>query len=301
MRLSIIFLLAILGANVCWGQVTDTLGFEEFYQGTPILYTSPNGGYAFGNNGYEDKAKAQTYVDSVPFVLRGALLEFGAISFNSADSTSVVRVSIYDNHGFGVTSFGQSDSIAPDSVWSYIDIPLYELVGSGQFVEAYFQDTVVIYAGNAFSIGIDMTQMNPMDTVGLMSTSDGDAMGSINAWEYTAGNTWFSVSESAFSWGLDVDLAIFPLIDKQDPAGIDEFGQAGAWLYPNPATDYVSISYDQNIVTLVQVLDSQGKLVLQQVPSEVNGKLDIADWATGIYTVRVVYKEFASVIKLIKL
>lgn len=301
MRLSIIFLLAILGANVCWGQVTDTLGFGEFYQGTPILYTSPNGGYAFGNNGYEDKAKAQTYVDSVPFVLRGALLEFGAISFNSADSTSVVRVSVYDNHGFGVTSFGQSDSIAPDSVWSYIDIPLYELVGSGQFVEAYFQDTVVIYAGNAFSIGIDMTQMNPMDTVGLMSTSDGDAMGSINAWEYTAGNTWFSVSESAFSWGLDVDLAIFPLIDKQDPVGIDEFGQAGAWLYPNPATDYVSISYDQNIVTLVQVLDSQGKLVLQQVPSEVNGKLDIADWATGIYTVRVVYKEFASVIKLIKL
>ena len=48
-------------------QVTDTLGFDEFYLGTPVLYSSPNGGYAFGNNGYGDKAKAQTY-SRVPFL-----------------------------------------------------------------------------------------------------------------------------------------------------------------------------------------------------------------------------------------
>ena len=41
--------------------VTDTLNWDNYQQGTEILYESPNGGYVLGNNGYGDLAKAQLF------------------------------------------------------------------------------------------------------------------------------------------------------------------------------------------------------------------------------------------------
>lgn len=300
MRFTLVFLFIVSVISSATAQITDTLGYHEFYTGTPVLYTSPNGGYAFGNNGYGDKAKAQTYVDTMSFVLRGALLDFGAVSYSSMDSSSVVRVSVYNNQGFGVTQYGSSDSIAPDSVLAFVDIPMYELAGANQPIAVYFNsDTLVI--DNKFSVGIDLTFLNTQDTIGLISTTDGDAQGSVNAWEYSSGNIWFSVAESSYSWGLDVDLAIFPLIDRENPAGLTELTEFDFRIYPNPVNDILRIDGDLVGVELVEVFSSNGELVTQWTPQELISGCDVSAWSSGIYSMKIIYATGAGVTTLVKI
>lgn len=282
MRLMIAFLLIGFSATTSTAQVTDTLGFGEFYSGTPTLYGSPNGGYAFGINGYGDKAKAQSYSDTVSFVLRGALIEFGFVSYNSLDSSSVVRVTVYDNDGYGVTQYGDSDSIAPSSVITFVDVPMFELAVSGTTLEAYFEgDPVVIRS--RFSVGIDLTQLSAGDTVGLMSTTDGDAMGATNSWELTSTGTWFTLGQEVYSWGLDVDLAIFPLIDTEDPAGVEDADQNLLNLYPNPASTEIWIDAMVSKSTTVDVFDVFGNKIFVDTFSGTRNRIDITEFSSGVY------------------
>lgn len=283
------------------GQATDTLGYSEFYAGNPVLYYSPNGGYAFGNNGYGDKAKAQTYQDSVPFVLRKVLLDFGAVSYNSSDPNSVVRVVVYDNTGFGVTEFG-SDSIAPWGVISFVDIPVSTIQVGGSLTEASFEnDTIVIYEGQ-FSVGIDLTQLSAGDTVGLLSTTDGDLDGEVvDTWELTSGNTWFSVSEPTYSWNLEVDLAIFPVIDEDDPAGLVNYHDFKFTVYPNPATDFVTVSGPFRSGSTLNIYDSSGKLIRCQSIRSENLRLDVRDVVPGVYSLVVTSNEYVSSLRWVKL
>ena len=85
-----------------FSQIVDTLGIIEYRNGTPTLYTSPNGGFAFGNNGYNDRVKAQTFQVENPVTLTEVLIEFGAVIYSSANPESVVNVNIYDNYGSGI-------------------------------------------------------------------------------------------------------------------------------------------------------------------------------------------------------
>jgi len=68
MKIGLITGLLLAVTHMGVAQVTDTLGYSDFLTGTQVLYDSPNGGYAFGNNGYGDKAKAQSYYHDQSFV-----------------------------------------------------------------------------------------------------------------------------------------------------------------------------------------------------------------------------------------
>lgn len=69
-------------------------------------------------------------------------------------------------------------------------------------------------------------------------------------------------------------------------------------LYPNPATDYVSILGWQHISS-IQVFDVSGKLVL--IPSSNLSGLDISGLPKGLYTIKMMKKDGATLIqKLIK-
>ncbi|MCF8465534.1 MAG: T9SS type A sorting domain-containing protein [Flavobacteriales bacterium] len=267
-------------------QVTDTLGYSDFLTGTQVLYDSPNGGYAFGNNGYGDKAKAQSYYHDQSFVLRKVLLLFGEVKFESTDSNSVVRVNVYNNYGTGVTSLGQSDSIAPDSVLGFVDIPVYQLINGGSFTEASFaHDTIVIR--DRFSVGIDLTMMSQGDTVGLMSTTDGDAMGTFNSWELTSNDDWFTVEHPVYSWGLDVSLAIFPVIDADDPAGIHQFEKRSLSVYPNPCVDQLMISNTELKFGQVNIYDAQGREVMNMSNTNEIRSINVSDLQSGIYSITI--------------
>ena len=283
MKSGFIVALLICVCEMTFAQATDTLGYADFLTGTQALYDSPNGGYAFGTNGYQDQAKAQTYTNDQSFVLKKALILFGDVVFGG-DSTSSIRVNVYDNSGVGITSLGMSDSIAPDSVIAFIDVPTYELLDDGSFTEVEFlDDTIVIQS--RFSIGVDFTNLNVADTVGLFSTTDGDAAGTYNAWELTAAGDWFTVEESAFSWGLQVDFGIFPVIDEDDPAGIGQLERKQLSMYPNPCIDIISISNSDLRINRAKIFDSAGREVLSYSFDASTNTIDVSELESGIYIV----------------
>jgi hypothetical protein len=280
----------LLSMVVLWcgnisAQVTDTLGFQSFLEGTESLYSSPNGGYAFGNNGYGDRAKAQTFTNDRSFVLRGVLLKFGAVQYTSNNPNSVVRVNVYDNYNAGVTTSGPIDSIAPDSVLGYLDIPVSSILTDGSYTEADFSfDTLAIF--NRFSVGIDVTYLAPGDTVGLLTTTDGDAMERQNTWEQVSNGTWITTI-SPYSWALDVDLAIFPVIDEDDPAGIFDIAQLQLKVYPNPTSGSIAIEVPHFDVWNVELYAMDGKLLLQNATTSNQLNLDLSSYPSGIHVLRV--------------
>lgn len=274
-----------------------TLGYTEYLQGTPILYTSPNGGYAFGNNGYGDKAKAQSYTYQDPLLLKEVLLLFGDVIFASGDSSSTVRVNVYDNVGQGVTSIGISDSIAPDGILASIDLAVHELLDDGNFTHADFAG-IMLEVDERFSVGIDLTMLSVGDTVGLMSTTDGDAAGSFNAWELAANDTWFTIEDPTFSWGLDVDLAIFPVFEN--PNGVSEFPEEVPWsIYPNPSIESVRVSMNNSDSWQLTVRDVLGKQVYSDYFIGRSHTFDVNNLENGVYLISVTNSDRTSTQRLI--
>lgn len=292
----------LLSMVVLWcgnisAQVTDTLGFQSFLEGTESLYSSPNGGYAFGNNGYGDRAKAQTFTHDHAFVLRSVLLKFGAVQYTSNNPNSVVRVNVYDNYNAGVTTSGPIDSIAPDSVLGYLDIPVSSILTAGGYTEADFSfDTLAIFS--TFSVGADFTFLAPGDTVGLITTTDGDAMERQSTWEQVNNGTWITTI-SPYSWALDVDLAIFPVIDENDPAGISDYSVPQLVVYPNPTSGSITIDVPRFNVWNVELYAMDGKLLMKNatVGNQVN--LDLSLYPSGIHVLRVFNQEHLFVNRIV--
>jgi len=283
-----------------FSQIVDTLGIIEYRNGTPTLYTSPNGGFAFGNNGYNDRVKAQTFQVENPVTLTEVLIEFGAVIYSSANPESVVNVNIYDNYGSGILVGSETpqDSVAPDSILASITIPVSQLVDDGSFSIADFSLTPII-VGNNFSIGLDLTQLAAEDSVGLVSTTDGDASGNNNAWELTSDSVWFQVAESAYSWGLEVQLAIFAVVEIDAPASVVEQTIAAS-LYPNPCSEYLNLSLLAQGTYNVELIDGTGRVVLSASVKGSNNMLDLSHLESGLYIVSISDKSVRSTYTVIK-
>ena len=284
-------------------QVTDTLGLEGYEMGTETLYEAPNGGYAFGNNGYADMAKAQSFVNDHSFVLREVLLRFGDVQFASADSSSAITVNVYTFGGFGVTLSSVTDPVAPDTIRSSVPIPVYELSNNSYTSVDFGFDTIVFQAGERFFVGIDFTGLASGDTVGLLSTTDGDAGSTYNAWELTASENWIVVAHPAYSWNLDVDLGIFAVIDENDPSGIVD-NEGVNWTFgPNPCLDMlkVEIPFENDEEYVVQVISATGQLMYSETCVGGTYNLNSATWLPGFYLLQVSSTSYTSSQKFVKL
>ncbi len=271
-------------------QVTDTLGWQRFHEGTATVYGSPNGGFAFGNNGYGDKVKAQSYSHSESHVLRGALIRFGSVIYTSANPESKIRVTVYANNGRGLGLYGFVDNLAPDSVLAVKDVPLSALPSDDSPFFVDLSDSNLVFF-NRFSIGLDLTLLAAGDTVGLLSTTDGDGGERQESWEQDASDDWMVVV-SPFSWGLDVDFAIFPLVDVNDPAGISEQTLEAA-IWPNPTQGPVRITAPYAAPWMLTVHSASGHLVAQeQFQGDVHD-LDLNHLSSGLHIVRIQHGPYA--------
>lgn len=288
------------------GQVTHTLGLDDYTSGTETLYESPNGGYAFGNNGYGDRGKAQSFRFDQSFVLREVLLKFGAVEFNSADPESTIMVNVYSYGGAGVTMASVSDSVAPDTIIASVEVPINQLADDGSLFAADFTSEMIVFQANQpFFVGITFDSLAVGDTLGLYSTTDGDANEASASWELTSANNWVVISQSAYSWDLDIDLAIFPTIDVNDPAGLrDAFVDNLVSVYPNPFTDYILIenltSSQSNKDGLFELYNSFGQLVLKQPLKDNQTGVDLQNIKAGVYTLTVYLDEVVSSQRIVK-
>jgi hypothetical protein len=273
----------LLASGSVSSQVIDTLGLHDFNGGTVALYESPNGGFTFGNNGYGDRSKVQIFLPEHPLFLQKVLLKFGSVTYASNNPASVVRVNVYLLNGPGITTIGNVTNGAPDSVLAFVDVPVSSINGSGAVTEVDFSLTDLNITG-WFGVGIDVTDLAAGDTVGLLSTTDGDGGQRQRCWELEASGTWITVL-SQFSWALDVDLAIFPVVESS-ATSVEAVDGWTDLVYPNPSDGRFAVELNGPSNSEVTIFSLDGK-ILTQSQVERTLQFDISDQPAGMYIMRI--------------
>ncbi len=282
------------GTGVCdtaWSPAVD---------GTLVLYTAQGGGYVAGNNGYADKAKAQKYTPVNPTsYITDIIVYFGGKKYTSGNSNSAVVFNIYSMDGPGVSTAGNVNT-APGTIIVSGSVPVSLIDTSGPMLIT-FPSTATVTAD--FAVGIDLTSMSPGDTVGLVSTTDGDALNAELSWEKWSDDTWHTFLEPN-NWQLDLDLVLIPIECDQLSVGVSETqpDEGDFYVYPNPATNTLNIVLMSNVqspMSTVQILNATGQLVYQSAIQNPQSAIDITSFASGIYFVQVMMDDKVSVKKVV--
>lgn len=266
---------------------TDTLGFDDFFESTATIYDAPGSGYASGNNPYGDKAKAQVFALDSSLILQEVLLWFGAKDANSGDVNSKLKVKIHHRNGNGTASGGDVDD-APGEGIDSVEV-LVSAIDVAQFTSVVFSNNPIIF--DDFAVSVHFSTLAAGDTLGLYTTADGGAATSELSWELWADNTWHTIYDA---WDLDVDLAIWPVIDASSSSVADNTFFEGLKMsqnMPNPALEVTTVQFELESHTNYlnfEVFNAAGKKVYAESQSELNAGLhnisfDVSDFASGAY------------------
>ncbi len=285
---------------------SDTL-FGNFYNSQAAMYTSNNGGFASGNNGYLDIAKVQQFNISTPYTVTGVALWFGHKTYNSNSPASGVTVTLYRMDGTGFDAAGMGD--APGTVERTVFLPMSDIIVNG--TQKNIINFALPFVANAkYAIGIDMLALAPQDTVALYTTTDGGGDMDDHAWEQFNDGDWYTFLASG-SWGMDVDFAIFPIVDfgttgiVKNP-GINN-GISKSNISPNPVQALTNINYTLDGAygdVIIEIFNSNGALI----NSISQGKLaagtyaigiDMSTYKNGIYTCKINAGAFTKNTKLV--
>lgn len=266
--------------------VTDTIGYSDFFKSTATLYESPGSGYASGNNQYGDKAKAQVFIIDSTFILHEVLVWFGVKDANSGNSNSKISVKLHNLDGPGTTSVSDIND-APGSVINATDVLVSDISISEFTVVPY--NNLILYG--RFVVGLHFDQLAAGDTIGMYTTLNGDAYVSGHSWEKWSDNTWHTI-ESA--WGLNVDFAIWPVIDASSSGIESERFFDGIKMEqnsPNPAKGVTVVQFELEKYTeelSFEIYDATGRKVKEIRRDDLNsGKhqliINVADLSSGNY------------------
>jgi hypothetical protein len=129
---------------------------------------------------------------------------------------------------------------------------------------------------------------------------DGDVIDG-NGWEQHDNGNWYPYSNQQFSWNINIDHAIFPLMHYS--TGIsNHILNTQLLVYPIPASDMLNIRFldpaDTN--ALISLTNLTGKTELQIVNTEnSNISLPVDQLKPGIYLLRIETKSSISNQKII--
>jgi hypothetical protein len=264
---------------------TDTLLPGDFFSGTPSLYTSAQG-YVVGNNQYGDEVKAQVFILSDATILEEALFFFGAKD-DGGNGSNVAAVAFNMDGTTGTTSAGTGQQ-SPGTLLGSANMALSDIDTSGGFTVATFASP--IYVSGDFALGFDVTSLTAGDTVGLITSQDGDGGGAELTWERWSNNGgWYTMIAS---WPLDFDFGILAVVDNSSN-GIETdsyFNGIKADVIPNPAVDVANIVFDLEKVAEVdiKIIDITGKIVYTADKGELNQgrhtiNVPVSDLTAGTY------------------
>lgn len=239
---------------------TDTLQPASFSTGTPALYGFTEGGYCFGNSPLHDRAFAQKYLVPQSYWIYGVALYIGAKQVIGSPDT--LAVNFYRLEGPGIDTSGAVGN-APDTVFHSVMITT-SLIDTSGLTFVMFPDSFVAFVD--YAMGIDISEMND-DTIGLVTTTNGDAMHSQLSWEKYANGTWHTVLEPT-NWGMDLDFGIFVITDMSTATIGDDYFMDGIKLsqnQPNPASSATLIEYEIETGGPVafEIYDANGRKVFE--------------------------------------
>jgi len=166
-----------------------------------------------------------------------------------------------------------------------------------------------VYTTQDFAVGFDMTNVNSADTVGFVSSTDLDGQGLDMSWEKWSDGTWHSFLEPG-NWQLDIDLAIFPLVEMN--TGVNETPFIGGvklgFAGPNPTTENTVLTYGlQNNAknVTIRIVDAQGRVVeTQSLDNQAAGNytynVNSSSFAAGTYFVQLQADNSRIAVKMVK-
>jgi len=295
--LSALFIICILNSNAqtvdnnylkSSKNVHDTLMPLSFHTGTDTLYKFPDSvgtGYYFGTSMLGDRALAQEYKVWSPYVVYGIALKVGA--FLKVGSADTLNVLMYKLDGPGTDSSGPVTN-APDTAFLNVMFP-DSLVNTTGLTFITFPDSITVYQNYAAALGL--TEMKD-DTIGLISTKDGDAHNSQRSWSRWSDGTWHTILDP-LSWNMDLDFGIFMIVNSASAGINDNYFIDGIKLsqnQPNPTNGSTLIQYeiDKDANVCLEIYDMSGKLVLSskqgnQAAGKHNIIINTTDFNSGIY------------------
>jgi hypothetical protein len=264
---------------------TDTLKPASFNAGTPALYEFIEGGYSFGVSKLSDRAYAQKYKVTTTYIVNGVALWIGAKKqIGAADTLNVI---LYQVKGPGTDTSGPVSN-APDTAYRISTITLDQIDTNG-LTFVMFDSSIIVL--DDYAVGVDFSLMND-DTLGLVTTTDGDALGTQLSWNKWNDGTWWSVLNT-MNWGMDLDLGIFIIADFTTANINDNYFVDGIKLsqnQPNPASGSTLIQYEiKNEANVVmEIYDQNGRLVNsynegKQTAGLHHIQIDINKYSGGFY------------------
>jgi hypothetical protein len=291
--------------------VTDTLGFviaqTADWTQQPILYGSSTGGYVCGNNAYLDKQKVQVFRPGQPCTVEGAIYWFGG---KTVGANANVNMRVYHLDGTGQNSTGTGIQ-SPNTTYVSDPVALANVDTSLSLLSAYVHtfSTPQFCAGD-FGVGFDVSGLGAGDTIGCVSSTDPNAILE-DAWEQWSDNSWntFAVPNPN-GWGLNLALAIFPLVDMN--VGINETpfisGVKMGFAGPNPTADNTVLTYGlQNNAknVTITIVDQQGRIVAtqsfdNQVAGNYTYNVNSSAFAAGTYFVQLQADNSRLAVKMVK-
>jgi len=261
------------GTSTC-----DTLHYPM--TGTAVIYQDANGGYCAGNNSYTDKAKADYFATYSPYTqITGAYFYFGKAKHTG--TTTNITFKIWNNTGTGGAPGTTAISTATLTLASIVTA-----VTNNQPV--YVPFTPVNIPG-PFYVGVVLPTVTG-DTLALVTNTDGDVTTG-TAWEQSSGSTWYPFTDATNSWGLTVDMAIWPIVCTGTVTSINESSLGEINIFPNPANNTLNVdlaNYSDQKVN-IKLYNTVGELVktLNNNASTQFVTIDLADVKSGIYFVNI--------------
>lgn len=268
--------------------VTDTIMPDNWIADSVTIYSSSNGGFVCGINGYGDLAKAQEYTPATSYDVYGALMLI-PVKFDN-DTTNPDQGGFDFNLWYFVND--EPSTIQATKTYTYDDI---DTTG---YTVCMFDTAVTV--DQRYAIGFDAsvcyTESSILSAFGLASTTDGTAGTTMYSWEMWSDLTWWNFADPN-DWNLAIDLAVFPVVDMGGSIGIDDVTAIeGVKMstYPNPAVSELNIEYQlenaENVsITLVN-MNGQKVVSLEkglQTAGSYNETIDVNELANGTYFVAI--------------
>jgi hypothetical protein len=284
--LSVFAVLFALGANA----QTDTLSTFFNFNSTALIQ-SPNGGYVSGNNGYGDKEKLQAFIPDTNYSVLGALVWMGNIKRNAAnpsDSKVWLKMRRFDVSPVATVPFVSGPKEVLDSAWFALD----SLRADSTYENGwnYLPFNTPVFAGQPYGISLSFENLEPGDTCAIRHSAEDSVLGAGNSWEIWNGN-WRRMIDN---WGLNIDFAIFPVIDTTLNA-ITMLDRIDLDIYPNPTADVFTIVLPEALIgSEVQIAfyTTDGKLafVADRLIDECRIKIDMKCLQSGAYSLVIFCK-----------
>jgi hypothetical protein len=253
---------------------TDTLAADADWSQQPTLYSSSNGGYVAGVNGYGDLQKAQIFRPGSTCVVFGAIYWFGA---KSVGANGNVAMRVYNLNGTGTSSSSTTDP-CPGTTMVSDNVAIGNIDTSFSLAAAYIHTfSTAPTCGGDFAVGFSVAGCGAGDTIGCVTTADPNS-NTEDSWEEWSDNTWHTMLEPN-NWGLNIAYAIFPIVEMN--TGVNEtpfvngvkLGVVGNPVADNAVINY-SIANGAEKVT-INIVDAQGRIISTETINNV---------AAGSYT-----------------